>query len=131
MSKLQEKPSAFRREHSALQDKFLNFFPFLWVIFALLDPDPDPLTLLNPDTALKHCSNLNNIFIYRIGTFSSLLVQVFVFSVNFLCYVFSICDNGDVLHGERPGHVQLPGAPSHALLLTPPPCTQVGNQSTD
>ena len=123
MSKLQEKPSAFRREHSALQDmKFLNFF---FVGHFCPPPDPDPLTLLNPDTALKHCSNLNNIFIYRIGTFSSLLVQVFVFSVNFLCYVFSICDNGDVLHGERPGHVQLPGAPRHALLLTPHPCTQV------
>ncbi len=30
------------------------FFSFLWVIFALPDPDrePDPLTLLNPDTIL-------------------------------------------------------------------------------
>jgi hypothetical protein len=30
---------------------FLNFFLLLWVIFALLDldPDPDPLTRLNPD----------------------------------------------------------------------------------
>ncbi len=28
--------------------KFLNFFLFLWLIFALLDPDTDPLTLLNP-----------------------------------------------------------------------------------
>jgi hypothetical protein len=27
--------------------KFLNFLPLLWVIFALLDPDP--LTQLNPD----------------------------------------------------------------------------------
>jgi hypothetical protein len=36
-----------RREHSALQNmNFLNFF-LLWVIFALLDPDP--LTRLNPD----------------------------------------------------------------------------------
>ncbi len=43
--KLQEKPSAFKRDHPALQDmKFLNFFLFLWVIFALLDPDPDPQT---------------------------------------------------------------------------------------
>jgi hypothetical protein len=47
-SKLQEKPSAFKREHPALQNvKFLNFFQFLLVIFALLDPDP--LTWLNPD----------------------------------------------------------------------------------
>jgi hypothetical protein len=28
-------------DHPALQNmKFLNFFLFLWVIFALLDPDP-------------------------------------------------------------------------------------------
>jgi hypothetical protein len=30
------------REHGALQNmRFLNFFLLLWVIFALLDPDPD------------------------------------------------------------------------------------------
>ncbi len=29
--------------------KFLKFFLLLWVIFAFLDPDPDPLTRLNPD----------------------------------------------------------------------------------
>jgi hypothetical protein len=29
--------------------KFPNFFRLLWVIFALLDPDPDRLTRLNPD----------------------------------------------------------------------------------
>jgi hypothetical protein len=53
-SKLHEKPSAVKREHPVLQNiKFLQlFFIFLWVIFALLDPDPDPLTCLNPDT--KH-----------------------------------------------------------------------------
>jgi hypothetical protein len=40
-SKLQEKPSTLKREHPALQKmKFINFFLFLWVIFALLDPDP-------------------------------------------------------------------------------------------
>ncbi len=48
-SKLQEKPAARKREHPALQNmKFLDFFLFLWVIFALLVldpiriPDPDP-----------------------------------------------------------------------------------------
>ncbi len=42
MSKLQEKPSAHKREHPALQNiKFLNFFLFLGIIFSLLDPDPD------------------------------------------------------------------------------------------
>jgi hypothetical protein len=39
MSKLQEKPSALKREHSALQEiKFVAFFLFflcLWVIFAI------------------------------------------------------------------------------------------------
>ncbi len=29
--------------------KLLNFFLLLWVIFVLLDPDADPLTLLNTD----------------------------------------------------------------------------------
>jgi hypothetical protein len=38
--RLQENPSALKREHPALQHmKFLYFFLFLWVIFALLDPD--------------------------------------------------------------------------------------------
>jgi hypothetical protein len=41
--KLQEKPSALKREHSELKNmKILDFFLFLWVIFALLDPDPKP-----------------------------------------------------------------------------------------
>jgi hypothetical protein len=47
-AKLQEKPSALLREHPALRNmKFLSFFLFLWVSFALLDRDP--LTGLNPD----------------------------------------------------------------------------------
>jgi hypothetical protein len=29
--------------------KILDFFLFLWVIFALLDPDPDPATKINAD----------------------------------------------------------------------------------
>ncbi len=33
-SKLQKKPPALKRKH-------LNFLLLLWVIFALLDPDPD------------------------------------------------------------------------------------------
>jgi hypothetical protein len=41
--KLQEKPSALKKEYPALQNvKILHFFLFLWVIFSLLDPDPDP-----------------------------------------------------------------------------------------
>jgi hypothetical protein len=42
MSKLHEKPSALKKEHPALQNmKILNFFLFLSVIFALLDPDSE------------------------------------------------------------------------------------------
>jgi hypothetical protein len=45
---VQKKPSALKREHSALQNMiFLIFFLLLWVTFALLDPDL--LTRLNPD----------------------------------------------------------------------------------
>jgi hypothetical protein len=41
-SRIQEEPLALKREHSALQKmKFINCFLFFWVIFALLDPDPD------------------------------------------------------------------------------------------
>jgi hypothetical protein len=40
--KLQKKLSAFKREHPVLKNmKNLGFFQFLWVIFALLDPDPE------------------------------------------------------------------------------------------
>jgi hypothetical protein len=52
VSKLQEKPSALKREQPALQKvKFFNFFLCLWVIFAILDPDPDtdPGTPFYPD----------------------------------------------------------------------------------
>ncbi len=54
--KLQEKPSALTGEHPAIQNmKILYFFLFLWVIFALLDPDPDPATQINAD--LQPCQN--------------------------------------------------------------------------
>ncbi len=44
-SKQQEKASALKREHPTHQNlKFLPFFSFLWFIFALLDPDPGPVT---------------------------------------------------------------------------------------
>ncbi len=48
MSKIQEKPSALKREQPALQNMKFHNFSFLWVIFALMDPDPDPLAWLNP-----------------------------------------------------------------------------------
>ncbi len=48
--KLQEEPSALKKEHPALQNmKILYFFLHVKVIFALLDPDPDPATQLNAD----------------------------------------------------------------------------------
>jgi hypothetical protein len=49
MSKLQEKSSAPKREHPALQImKFINFFSVFRVICAPLDPDPAPGTSMNP-----------------------------------------------------------------------------------
>ncbi len=48
--KLQEKPSALKREHLVLKNmKILDIFLFLWVIFSLLDPDPDPATQTDAD----------------------------------------------------------------------------------
>ncbi len=41
-----QKPSALKREHPALQNMKIEihyFFLYLWVIFALLDPDPHTL----------------------------------------------------------------------------------------
>jgi hypothetical protein len=65
MSRLQEKPSDLKRERPTLQNmKFPNFFIFLWVIFALLDPDcesvyvsGDPIEFrsnLDPDPGQQH-----------------------------------------------------------------------------
>jgi hypothetical protein len=57
MPKLQEKPSALKREHPALQKmKCINFSLCLWIILALMDPDPDPDrgTPLNPDQIRIH-----------------------------------------------------------------------------
>jgi hypothetical protein len=43
MSKLQKKPAAHKRGHPTLQNmNFKKKFLLLWVIFALLDPVPDP-----------------------------------------------------------------------------------------
>jgi hypothetical protein len=61
MSKLQEKPSALKREHQALKK-------IKWVIFGFLYPDLDPNCILsgygsrdpiesgsNPDPDPRHC----------------------------------------------------------------------------
>jgi hypothetical protein len=48
-------PSAFKREHPVLKNmKILDFFLFLWIIFALLDPDP--ATKINADPDPNPCS---------------------------------------------------------------------------
>jgi hypothetical protein len=47
-SYIQEKPSTLKRENPALRNiKFLNFSQFLWVILALVDPDPADHNLCN------------------------------------------------------------------------------------
>jgi hypothetical protein len=44
------KPSALKREHPALQKmKNISFSQFFWVIYALLDPEPD--LYADPDPA--------------------------------------------------------------------------------
>jgi hypothetical protein len=62
--KLQEKPSTLKREHPALQNmKILYFFLFVCVIFALLDPDPDPATQImgiHADTDIESGSTTLN-----------------------------------------------------------------------
>jgi hypothetical protein len=58
--KLQEKPSALKRKHPALQKmKILSFFLFFGVIFALLDPDPDPAAQINADPCGSGSETLN------------------------------------------------------------------------
>ena len=58
MSKLQEKPSALKREHPALQKiKFINFFLRLWVMFALLDPNPGSRDPIQSGSTAKVGSN--------------------------------------------------------------------------
>jgi hypothetical protein len=58
MSKLQEKPSALKREHPVLKNmKILDFFLFfgsllpswIWIRNLNADPDPDPATQINAD----------------------------------------------------------------------------------
>jgi hypothetical protein len=57
-----------KRTSSTSKRKFINFFLFLWVIIALLDPDPDRESgsgsrdpLLNPDPILSGSGVQKNI----------------------------------------------------------------------
>ncbi len=78
---LQKKPSALEREHSehpAVQKiEFLNFFLFLWVNFALLDPDPLIESGSNPDP--KHwILALSGILISRFKSYFPLVSGPFL-----------------------------------------------------
>ncbi len=54
-----EKPSALKREHPVHKNmKILDCFLFLWVIFALLDPDPATQINADPDPDPKPCLTL-------------------------------------------------------------------------
>jgi hypothetical protein len=68
MPKLQEKPSALKREHPVLKNmKILDFFLFLWVIFALLDPDPIQqlkLMRIHADPDPKPCQRVFYIYFF-------------------------------------------------------------------
>ena len=79
MPKLQEKPSALKIEHPVLKNmKFLDFFQFLWVIFALLDPDPDPATQINADPCGSGSETLDRLILFLFNlTFANLLRQCF------------------------------------------------------
>ncbi len=55
----------------------MDFFLLLWVIFALLDPDPDPLTRLNSDPIGIRIRNPNSGYIHRPRMHSTELVGVF------------------------------------------------------
>jgi hypothetical protein len=53
--KIQEKPSASQREHTALPNmNFFTFYLLLWLILAFLDLDPDPESKFNPDGDPKY-----------------------------------------------------------------------------
>jgi hypothetical protein len=64
VSKLQEKPSALKRENPVLQKmKFINFFLCLWFIFALLVPNSDP----DPGTPIESGSTILLSTMKRVG----------------------------------------------------------------
>ncbi len=61
MHKLQEKPLPLKREHPALQTMiFFYFFLYLWVIFALQDPDPEPATQINRYVSMRIWIRIHN-----------------------------------------------------------------------
>jgi hypothetical protein len=88
MFKLKKKPAAHKRGHPTLQNmNFKKKFLLLWVIFALLDPDPDPLARLNPDPiririrnpAQKYLITIKYLAVFRIR---NILVKIIKKSQN-------------------------------------------------
>jgi hypothetical protein len=77
--------------------KFINFFLFLWVIFALLDLDPDPGTPLNPDPAPQHCLEVGsmrnrNVQIMKQSISKILITTGFSWSLKFITkIIFLTC----------------------------------------
>jgi hypothetical protein len=68
--KLQEKPSALKREHPALQNMIFLLFIFLWVIFALLIRIPiqqHKLMRIHADPEPKPCLSLHILLIFMAG----------------------------------------------------------------
>jgi len=51
---VQEKPPALNREHRALQSMKFFSFSLLWVIFALLGPDPSSQNQCDPGLNSHH-----------------------------------------------------------------------------
>jgi hypothetical protein len=57
--------------------KILDFFLFLWVIFALLDPDPDPATQINVDPCGSGSETLFT-NLAKVNTFPFFFLNLFV-----------------------------------------------------
>ncbi len=77
--------------------KILDFFLFLWVIFALLDPDPDPATQINADPkpcqkmlllrkTIEYFSFMLDIFLNFTMCLKTILKAFLLFLAFFHCY---------------------------------------------
>jgi hypothetical protein len=60
---------------------FYIFFLLLWIIFVLLDPDPDPLTRLNPERWFVHKGT--HIFVWP-AEFVHKEAHIFVWTAEFV-----------------------------------------------
>jgi hypothetical protein len=95
------KPSTLRREHPAPQKwNFVNFFPILLVIFALLDPDSDTGTPLNPDSDTQHCLTGSKTLIIFSNTLLFAVIIYLIFWKNFWKIIFSLQAEATAALGE-------------------------------